>query len=217
VKIASYCGVLLMKNTALVLALIFILLFLVVGVFFVNLVKGNAVFPSGSIDIETKPVYYSSTINLSYLAVFPMDFGDGGLGRKWIVYSLDGGGNVTVYDEYNDLESYYGSLTLSGLSSGWHTIDIYSMNGTFLWGTSSFRDWRDSHDRDIFTVDLSGKSPAPTSTPAPTSVPTFTPGPTSTPSNELQLARQEAILGVVVTVAVLAVSLGLPVYLIKRK
>jgi hypothetical protein len=131
-----------MKRTAFALILIICIVFslLVFESQTMLLVKGNAVFPSGSINIETKPVYYSSTVTLSYIAVFPMDFGDGGLGRKWIVYSLDGGGNVTVYDEYNDLESYYGSVTLSGLSSGWHTIDIYSKNGTFWWGTSSYRD-----------------------------------------------------------------------------
>ena len=205
-----------MNRTALVLALLSILLFLVVGVFFVNLVKANAVFPSGSIILYTTPVYYSSTITLHYVAEFP-GFSDGGLRHNWIVYSLDGGGNVTVYDEYNNLMSYYGSMTLSGLSSGWHTIDIYSINGTFWWGTSSYRAWSDAEDTASFTIDLSGKSPAPTSTPAPISMPTFTPEPRLTPSNELQSAGQEVILGVAVTVAVIIAGLGFLVYLIKRK
>jgi len=147
-------------------------------------VKGNAGFPSGSIHIEVKPVYYSSTITLTYNAVFPSYFGDTVWGRKWIVYNLDGGENVTVYDEYNDLKLYNGNVTLSGLSSGFHTLAICSRNGTFVWGTSSYEGWYDAEDTASFTIDLFGKSPTPTPTLAPTSKPTATPEPTPTPSEE---------------------------------
>jgi len=190
-----------LKRTVLVLALTSVLLFLVVGVFFVNLVKGNATFPSGSIILYTTPVYYSSTITLHYYAAFPMFFSDGSLRHNWIVYSLDGGQNVTVYDEYNGLESYYGSLTLSGLSSGWHTIDIYSVNGTLWWGTSSYREWRDAHDGDSFTIDLSEKSPTPT------------------PYEEtgVQNTSQFMVAGGAVALLSIIVFIGLLVYFIKRR
>jgi len=202
-----------MKKTALVLTLISILLFLVVGVSFVNLVKGNAVFSSGSIVLYTTPVYYSSTITVHYVAEFS-GINDG---HKWIVYSLDGGENVTVYDEYNGLKSYYGSLTLSGLSSGQHTIDIYSVNGTFWWGASSYRAWGDAHDGDSFIIDLSGKSPTPTPTIAPTPVPTATPEPTPFEESDVPNASQFMVPGGAVAVISIIVFLGLLFYFIKRK
>jgi hypothetical protein len=210
-----------MKKTALRLTLILGLLFLVAGVFFVNLVKGNAVWPIGSIHIEAKPVYYSSTINLSYNAVFPSDFGISALGRKWIVYSLDGAENVTVYDEYDDLKFYNGSFTLSGLSSGLHHIDIHSKNGTFMWGTPSLSGWCDAEDTASFTIDLSGKSPTPKPTLAPASTPAATPEPTKTPYREANVQNTSQYLAVggmiVVTVAVVCVGLGLLFYFIRRK
>ena len=68
-----------------------------------------------------------------------------------------------------------------------------------------------------FTVDLSGESPNPTPTIAPTSKPTATPEPTLTPYTTLQLAEQEAILGIAVTVVVVCFGLGLLLYLTKRR
>jgi len=202
-----------MKKTALVLALISVLLFLVVGVFFVNLVKGNAVFSSGSIVLYTTPVYHSSTITVHYVAEVPFS----GLSHKWIVYSLDGGGNVTVYDEYNNLKSYYGSVTLSGLSSGLHTIDIYSKNGTFWWGASSYRAWGDAEDTASFTIDLSGKSPIPTPTIAPTTEPTPTLEPTPFEETGVQNTSQFMVAGGAVALVSIIVFLGLLVYFIKRR
>jgi hypothetical protein len=187
-----------MKKTALALALIIWAIFSLLAVESqtIILVRGNAVWPIGSIHIDAQEaILYSSTITLSYSAVFPSDFGISALGRKWIVYSLDGAENVTVYDEYNALKFYNGSFTLSGLSSGLHHIDIYSKNGTFMWGTPSLSGWCDAEDTASFTIDLSGKSPTPTP----------------------QLAEQEAILGIAVTVTVVCVGLGLLFYLIKRK
>jgi hypothetical protein len=127
--------------------------------------------------------------------------------------------NVTVYDEYTALKFYNGSFTLSGLSSGWHHIDIYSKNGTFMWGTPSLSGWYDAEDTASFTIDLSGKSPTPTL--APTSAPTATPEPTTSPYEEVdvQNTSQYLVEGgmLIVTVAVVCVGLGLLLCLIKRK
>lgn len=57
----------------------------------------------------------------------------------------------------------------------------------------------------------------PSPEPTPTPEPTFTPEPPSTPYSELQSTEQELILGIAITVAVLAVALGLLLYKIKRK
>jgi hypothetical protein len=196
-----------MKKTALVVSLIICAIFSLLVVEFQtpSLVRGNAVWPIGSIHIDAQEaIFFSRTSTLNYSAVFPSDFDDSVWGRKWIVYSLDGAENVTVYDEYNDLKFYNGSFALSGLSSGRHQIDIYSKNGTFLWGSSSLSGWCDAGDRAYFTI-------------VPLSTPTATPEPTSTPNNEPQSTEQTVILGLAITVAVLAACLGLLIYLIKRK
>jgi len=141
-----------MKKTALSVTLIICVVFslLVFESQTITLVRGNAVFGSGDIHIITpeNKTYYSRTLTLSYLADFPMS-----LNHKWIVYSLDGGENVTVYDEYNDLwGEYTGSVTLSGLSSGSHVLFIYSKEGSYVFGTGvSFR-WYDAYDTVYFTV-----------------------------------------------------------------
>jgi len=199
------------KKTALVVSLIICAIFSLLAVESQTprLVRGNAVWPIGSIHIEAQEaIFYSSEITLSYRAVFPSDFDDSVWGRKWIVYSLDGAENVTVYDEYNDLKFYNGSFTLSGLSSGRHHIDIYSKNGTFLWGSSSLSGWCDADDRAWFTI-------------VPLSTPTATSGPIVTPYGEANLQDKSQYLAiggmVAVTVAVLAVGLGLLLYRIKRK
>jgi hypothetical protein len=161
------------------------------------LVKGNAIFASGYIrmgepvvrdgvtyDVPENKTYYSSTIIVSYRAIFPHDFGASAWGHKWIFYSLDGGENVTAYDEYNGLEGYNGSLTLSGLSSGDHFIDIYSKNGTYVWGPPDWGVYSDATERDYFSIVLSGESQTPTPTVAPTPIHTTSPSPepTATPT-----------------------------------
>ncbi len=210
-----------MKKTAYTIILIICVVFCLLAVESQTtiLVKGNAGFPSGSIHIEVKPVYYSSTITLTYNTVFPSYFGDTVWGRKWIVYNLDGGENVTVYDEYNDLKLYNGNVTLSGLSSGFHTLAICSRNGTFVWGTSSYEGWYDAEDTASFTIDLSGKSPAPTPTLAPTSKPTATPEliPTPTPTPEPESLPTSLVMASSVTLAVVLFGIGLLFYGIKRK
>jgi len=204
-----------MKKTAFAVTLIICVVFspLAVESQTIVLVRGNAFFHIGDVEIVApEKTYYSSTITLSYYATFHV-----GLEHKWIVYSLDGGENVTVYDEYNGLEGYSGSVTLSGLSSGSHVIDICSKKGSYGFGTGISGSWFDFHDRVYFTIDLSGESSNPTPTLAPTSMPTATPEPTVTPYTTLQLAEQEAILGIAVTMAVVCIGLGLLLYGIKRK
>ncbi len=211
-----------MKNTAFAVTLIICVVFSLLAVESqtIVLVRGNAFFHIGDVEIVApEKTYYSSTITLSYYATFLTE-----LEHKWIVYSLDGGENVTVYDEYNKplnlisgLASYNGSVTLSGLSSGSHVIEICSKKGSYVFGTGISGDWFDIADRVYFTIDLSGESSNPTPTIAPTSKPIATPEPTVTPYTTLQLAEQEAILGIAVTMAVVSVGLGLLLYGIKRK
>jgi len=168
------------------------------------LVKGNVFFFDGSILIVSpeNKTYYSSTIILSYRAVFPQMFDSPE--HKWILYSLDGGANVTVYDKYNGLEGYNGSLTLSGLSSGNHIIEIYSKNGTFAWGTGD-KGLFDAYDRVYFRILLPGESPTPT------------PTPTATPEATAQPEIFPVTLVFVVSVGIALAAIGLFVYLKKRR
>jgi hypothetical protein len=197
------------KKTAAVVSLIICAIFSLLAVEsqLPSLVRGNAVWPIGSIDIDAQEIFHSSTITLNYSAVFPVDFDDSVWMRKWIVYSLDGAENVTVYDEYNDLKFCNGSFTLSGLSFGRHKIDIYSKNGTFLWGSSSLSGWRDADDRACFTV-------------IPSSTPTTTPEPAVTPYGEADVQNESQYLAaggiMAITAVVLAAGLGL-LYRIKKK
>ena len=163
---------------------------------------------SSDVEIITpeNKTYYSSTITLTYHATF-----DFGIEHKWIVYSLDDGENITVYDKYNNLQYYSGSVTLSGLSSGKHHIDIYSKNGSYVFGTGRSGGWFDFPDRVYFTIDLSEESPTPTF--APTSTPTATPEPTP----ELESLPTSLVMASSLTVAAVVIGLGLLVYLIKRK
>lgn len=204
-----------MKKAALKLALIVCAAFSLLAVESQTptiLVKGNAIFHLGDIQI-VHPIYinyYSSTVTLYYHVTFyPPE-----LVHRWIVYSLDRGRNVTVYDEYNALESYNGSVTLSGLSAGNHTIEIYSKNGTFVFGTSiadATRGWHDAVDTAHFNVVLSGESPTPLPTVAPTSRPTATPDATS------KTATFPATLIFVASVGIALAVIGLMVYFKKHK
>jgi hypothetical protein len=200
-------------------------------------VKGNAFFGSGSIHIGEPLVldgvtyilpenktYYSSTIIVSYRAIFPNGLGAGGWGRKWIFYSLDGGENVTVYDEYNALEDYNGTVKLSGLSAGNHIVDIYSKNGSYMWGAPDWGVYSDASERAYYTIVLSGESPAPTPTVAPTqtptlaptSAPTATPEPTDTPEVKSESATSSTLI-FVASAGIAAVVAGSFLYIKKRR
>jgi hypothetical protein len=164
-----------MRKTAFRLAVFICAVFSLLAVYFQAAiqVEGNFGFATGSIEIVAPEnrTYYSSTLTLSYHVHF------GYASRRWIVYSLDGGGNVTIYDEYSSIESYNGSVTLSGLSSGNHIIDIYSVNGTTVVSTSG-GGYEDATDRIYFYIDLSRESPTPIpSTPEPTPTPIVEPYP----------------------------------------
>ncbi len=105
-------------------------------------------------------------------------------------------------------EIYY-STVLDSLNDGQRhilvSVECFPENVSAYW-------WRTkTYAEAYFSIDTSSVTP----TPAP--IPTSTPEPTSTPNNEPQPVDQPVILGVAITVAVLAVSLGLFVYFNKRK
>jgi hypothetical protein len=106
---------------------------------------------------------------------------------KYIIY-------ISI-DNYSDYR-VDGNTTLPELSEGQHTITAraYDLNGVIY-----------SKQTAKFTIDTT--SPAPTSSPEPT----------STPSNEPRSADQQVIVVVAITAVVTGVSLGLLLYLIKRK
>lgn len=201
-----------MKNTALAVTLIICVVFSLLAFESqtIVLVRGNATFHIGEVEIVTpeNKTYYSSTLLLSYHATFPFD-----LKHKWIVYSLDGGQNVTVIDEYGYFESYNRSVTLSGLSSGRHVLYLYSKKGSYVYGTGISGGWFDFADRVYFTIDLSGESSNPTPTIAPTSTPTPTPEPTIEPES----FPTTLVIASSIPVAVILIGLSLLLYLIKRK
>ena len=98
------------------------------------LVKGNYIppfYPASSVDItfpENDKTYYSSTLTMRYNAQFQ------NVVNKLVVYNLDGAGNVTIYDDYNDFGDINGSVTLSGLSVGSHHMVLMSESGTSFAG-----------------------------------------------------------------------------------
>ena len=226
-----------MKKTALVLLLIFALLFSSVEL--VKMAKANAVpifwmmFYSNYDEVGPAPntippsisiygpqnntVYSSRNITVS-LYVQNAELAGWQSSVTNVYYTLDGKSGAGLYfHPINErLPAFNTTFNLPFASLGKHqlTVEAYvdvlrraPKEVFFLETTSTV----------YFTVDLPGESPTPAPTIAPTSMPTFTPGPTSTPSNELQLTWQEVILGVAITVAVILVGLGLLIYRIKRK
>ena len=124
------------KKTALVVTFIVSAIFSLLAVEFQTtiLAKGYypPFYPGSSVEItfpENGKTYYSSTLTMRYDARF------NNVVHKLVVYNLDGAGNVTIYDEYNDLGDINGSVTLSGLSAGSHHIVLMSESG------SSFSGW----------------------------------------------------------------------------
>jgi hypothetical protein len=206
-----------MRKTALALTLIFSAILSLLSVESQNtiiLVNGNFLVGFGSILIvapENK-TYHSSTLTLSYRATFPqMGLAAPELagiwGHKWIVYSLDGGQNVTVYSECNDSEGYNGSVALSGLSSGNHCIEIYSKNGTFasIMGTGGDAIWGDAYYRVFFEIVLPGGSPTPT------------PSPSAAPEATSQSATFPATQSFVASIGIALAVIGLFVYFKKHR
>ena len=139
-----------------------------------------------------------------------------------IFYCLDGKENVTVpFEETITGEgthyNYRVSTYLSSLSDGDHNVIVYGVGKKYPFVLDSID----------FAIVYSSKTPepTPTPTPAPTSAPTPSPVPTPEPSvtpygeADVQNTSQYLASGgmVAVTVAVIAVGLGLLVYKIKRK
>jgi hypothetical protein len=133
-----------MKKTsfAVMLILSIILSLLAIGFWNGILVKGN-IWPITHIAItfpENDKIYYSSTLTMWYHVGFAVE-------HKWIVYSLDGGEEVTLCDEYGSPFEYDGSVVLSGLSAGQHRLDIIAKNASAISG-----EWQDSVDTIFFNV-----------------------------------------------------------------
>jgi len=126
-----------MKKTVLAITFIISAIFSLSTVEFQTniLVEGNYIpsfYPASSVDVtfpENDKTYYSSTLTLRYNARFQ------NVVNRLVVCNLDGTGNVTIYDEYNELGDSNGSVTLSGLSAGSHHIVLMSESG------SSFAGW----------------------------------------------------------------------------
>jgi hypothetical protein len=107
-----------------------------------------------------------------------------------------------------------------------HTFGGYWIVDFYFWGQYFANDTiyyepLQSHEN-FFVSSIETPTPSPTVSPSPSPEPTFSPEPsvpTSTPlpSEEPQQLGQDVFLGVVGTVAVLAVGLGLLVYFKKRK
>ena len=127
---------------AVMLTISVILSLLAIGFWSAILVKGN-IWPMTSIAItfpENDKTYYSSTLTMWYHVRFAVE-------HKWIVYSLDGGEEVTLCDEYGSPFEFDGSVALSGLSTGQHRLDIIAKNASAISGK-----WQDSVDTIFFNV-----------------------------------------------------------------
>ena len=153
-------------------------------------------------------------------------------------YSIDGLGSYSFSNHFHSEDSTisHGTqiwlATLPELTEGPHFITAH------LEGTLYFPDERNYNEQATvyFTIENTSSShtpspptpsPSPKATLFPSPEPTISPeptptppnmGPTSPPSQENLLTQEQTIiLGLVVTVAVLAACLGLLVYLIRRK
>ena len=98
------------------------------------------------------------------------------------------------------------SFVLSKLSRGDHSVEVLLEAATFYEDPSPEPGDYLQYSKNITkTIHFNVNADLPTPSPSPL------------PSEEPQLAEQDAILGVAVTVAIVCVGLGLLVYLIKRK
>ena len=182
-----------MKKGTFAVNLIFALIILMsFGIYFVD-----EAFCTGSlvvtVDSPEDIVYTSSSVVISISASDPANL----TGPEAVAYSLDGEPQVIVATGPLGVHSLDGSVVLS-LSNGRH--EIVGVGITWFNGTVDGIFFSEPVQ---FTVD-SPVDYVPSS-------------PTPFPSEQPQQLGQDVILGVVVTVAVLCVGLGLLVYLIKRK
>ena len=187
--------VLLMKKTAITQTMIICALFSLLAVEFqatTFLVKGNPSWGVSTYVQVTYPeagnnTYYSNTLTVNYTVDFSY------VEHRLVAYSLDGGENVTIYENYPKMEvdpvgDINGSVTLTGLSDGHHIVEIFS------YGSFWFRPVDSTLDSIDFWIN---PSPRPTATPDPTPI------------------AENLIL--VSSVAIALVIIGLLVYSKKRK
>jgi hypothetical protein len=181
-----------MKKTALVLTLMSALVVLMVGFPFIDeaCCTGSLVV---TVDSPEDIVYISSSVVISISASDPANL----TGPESVAYSLDGESQVIIATASLGVHSLEGSAVLS-LPNGMH--EIVGVGITWYNGTADGIFYSEPVH---FTVD-SPIDYVPTS-------------PLPLPSEQPQLSEEEVILSVAVTVAVLAVGLGLLVYLVKRK
>ena len=166
-----------------------------------NLIDGNHTVKACSTDTQGNTISWSTiflvntTIRFSPFLLSPTNT-TYNIKEIPFTYTID----ESKYVVYNSIDRYSpyrikGNTTLPELSEDQHTITAiaYDLNGVIY-----------SKQKASFTIDTSY-------------TPTSSPEPTSTPTNELELAEQEVILGIAVTVAVVCVGLSLLLYRIKRK
>jgi hypothetical protein len=165
-----------------------------------NLTDGNHTVKAFSTDTQGNTISWSTTflvnttIRFSPFLLSPTNT-TYNIKEIPFTYSLD----ESKYAVYNSIDNYSpymikGNTTLAELSEGQHTITAIAYDNGVIY----------SKQKAFFTIDTSY-------------TPTSSPEPTSTPNNEPQSSDQQVILGVAIIVAVLAVGLGLLVYLAKRK
>ena len=134
-------------------------------------------------------------------------------------YSLDGG-NLIPVDNSEVLELFDAALNLTLLPSGKHSLTVTAEVVVYR-GEPMEKFLLDTNSTVYFSIGSadysSTPSPSSTATPSPSPEPTIPTSPTPLPSEEPQQIGQIVIFGLIITVAVLAVGLGLLVYLIKRK
>lgn len=113
-------------------------------------VEGNFVgWQTGSVTItfpENDRTYNSSNLIVRYHVLF-----DSAAYYKLIVYSLDGAGNVTIYDQKGGSYDFNGSVTLSGLAAGHHYIEIYAEKAGKVFLGSELYDISDRVHFNIYT------------------------------------------------------------------
>ena len=190
-RVANVIGAV-MRRVTFVAIFIFAMAVLMVGISFVGEASCSGTLIV-TVSSPVEKVYTSSSVVISISAGDPANL----TGPESVAYSLDGGPQVIIATAPLGVHSLTGSAVLS-LPNGVH--EIVGVRITWHNGTA---DGIFFSEPVHFTVD-SPIDYVPTS-------------PTPFPSEEPQQLGQDIILGVAITIAVLAVGLGLLVYLIKRK
>ncbi len=112
-----------------------------------TVVKGNPSWSVSSYVQITYPeagnnTYYSNTLTVNYTVHFD------NVEHRLVIYSLDGGENVTIYEYYPKMEvdpvgDINGNITLTDLSDGHHILEIFSFGPFYLPPVDSAADSND--------------------------------------------------------------------------